>query len=217
MISGLQLDYLQTPNSKGVPKKHTTTASFYSLLFSSLLYSSIVPLSLWFLSCFCPTDQKPPATAPPAESVRLSLALAAQAAAAATEIESEREDVRWKNGKEGKKQIYTQMQAEFDVGKEGRDIWPQAVMAVTFVPGSTRFQPLFPAQFWTGVFVSLFAKEGRLGLDLHFLFFSFSRFLSVGGGTDGYLLLLVPLWFLLVPLEICPIRMDGGGACCSWC
>jgi hypothetical protein len=123
-----------------------------SNLFSFLPFSTLVCTALFLLplSCFCPTDKKPAA---PAESVRLSLALAklaAQAApppAATTEIESEREVVRWKNGKEGKKQIYTQMEVEFDVGKEGRDIWPQAVMAVTFVPGSTRFQPLFPAQF----------------------------------------------------------------------
>lgn len=128
--------------------------------------------------------------------MRLSLALAAQAAAAATEIESEREDVRWKNGKEGKKQIYTQMEVEFDVGKEVLDIWPQAVMAVTFVPGSTRFQPLFPAQFlnW-GFGVSFFAKEGRTGSSrprptFSFLFFfqvSFrrwwNRWSSAGGGS----------------------------------
>jgi hypothetical protein len=56
------------------------------------------------------------------------------------------------------------MEVEFDVGKEGLDIWPQAVMAVTFVPGSTRFQPLFPAQFLElGFWCLFFAKEGRTG------------------------------------------------------
>ncbi len=132
-----------------------------SLLCSSLLVYCTA-LFLLPLSCFCPTDQKPPAPAPPAESVRLSLALAAQAAAA-TEIESEREDVRWKNGKEGKKHIYTQMEVEFDVGTGGQDIWPQAVMAVTFVPGSTRFQrfflPNFEPGFWS---LCLRKKEGQV-------------------------------------------------------
>ncbi len=89
------------------------------------------------------------------------------------------------------------MEVEFDVGKERRDIWPQAVMAVTFVRGSTRFQPLFPAQFlnW-GFGVSFFAKEGRTGSSsrprptFSFLFFfqvSFrrwwNRWSSAAGGS----------------------------------
>ncbi len=136
----IQREYLRS-------KQQQPLFLFSSLFFPSLLFDCTA-LFLLPLSCFCPTDQKPA----PAESVRLSLALAklaaqAAAAAAATEIESEREVVRWKNGIQGKKQIYTQMEVELDVAKEGRDIWPQAVMAATFVQRSTRFQPLFPAQF----------------------------------------------------------------------
>jgi hypothetical protein len=145
----LQLDYLQTPNSKGVPKKHTTTASFSSLLFSSFLYSSIVQLSFCFLS-LVPVrlikNQQHQQSQSDSPSHLQNLQHRRQQHQQ-QQRSSAREKMSVRRTEEGKKQIYTQMGVDFDVGKEGRDIWPQAAMAVTFVPGSTRFQPLFPAQF----------------------------------------------------------------------